>query len=72
MVCTGECWLQVGRRRCVGEELGRGLTLLVLARLLHRFRVELEPGADCWATPLHGFTLQPQPFRVRLTPRQPE
>ena len=60
---------QLGRRRCIGEQLGRALPQLTLARLLQLFSVELEPGADIWAAPRHGFTLAPQPFRIKLTPR---
>ena len=61
--------LQVGKRRCIGEQLGRALTLLTLARLLQEFRLELEPGYDIWAVPVHGFTLSPAKYRVKLTSR---
>ena len=36
-----------------------------------RFTLELEEGADPWARGVHGFTLSPQPYRVRLARRQP-
>ena len=60
---------QVGKRRCIGEQLGKALTLLTLARLLQEFRLELEPGCDIWAVPVHGFTLSPAKYRVRLSSR---
>ena len=61
--------LQVGKRRCIGEQLGKALTVLSLARLLQQFSLELEPGRDIWAVPVHGFTLSPAKYRVKMTKR---
>ena len=62
--------LQVGKRRCLGEELGRSLILLSLANIFQQFDVRLQHGLDVWADPVHGFTLSPRPFKVTMTRRQ--
>ena len=64
------CPLQVGKRRCIGEDLGKALTLLSLANMLSKFTITLEKGVDVWHTPVHGFTLAPQPFTVKLEERK--
>ena len=60
---------QVGKRRCIGEDLGRSLTFLTLAAILKHFTLELEPGFDIWQDPRHGFNLSPPPFKVKFCPR---
>jgi len=60
---------QAGRRRCLGEELGKSAVFLFLARIFQRFSVILEPGYDVDQVPEHGFTLAPHPFKLKLTPR---
>jgi len=61
---------QVGKRRCIGEDLGKALTLLTLANILSKFSITLEKTVDIWHTPVHGFTLAPQDFRVKLEQRK--
>ena len=39
---------------------------------MHRskFNITLEKDVDVWHTPVHGFTLAPQEFRVKLEERK--
>ena len=54
-----------GRRACLGEPLARVELFLILARLLHSFRLENPPGCDLpTLKPIAGLALMPQPFRV--------
>ena len=62
--------LQVGKRRCIGEELGKALTFLMLANILSKFSITLEKDVDIWHTPVHGFTLAPQEFSIKLEKRK--
>merc|ERR1719233_109554 len=61
---------QVGKRRCIGEDLGKALTLLMLANILSKFTITLEKNVDIWHKPVHGFTLAPQQFRIKLEKRR--
>ena len=60
---------QTGRRRCIGADLGRRMVEGVVAAILTEFHVEVEEGVDIWHPPHHGFTLTPQPFKLRFTRR---
>ena len=60
---------QTGRRRCIGADLGGRLVEDVVAAILGEFEVEVEEGVDPWHPPHHGFTLTPQPFKLRFTRR---
>merc|ERR1712130_103547 len=61
---------QVGKRRCIGEELGRATTQLTLATLLQNFTLELEPGVNIWTEPEHDLNLTPPKYRVKMIKRR--
>ena len=60
---------KVGKRRCLGEELGKSLIFLTLANIFQRFDVRLQSGVEVWDDPVHGFTLSPKPFKVTMVQR---
>ena len=60
---------QAGKRRCLGEELGKSLIFLTLANIFQRFDVRLQSGVEVWDDPVHGFTLSPKPFKVTMVQR---
>ena len=54
-----------GRRVCLGESLARIELFLVLARLLHSFKLENPPGSDLpTLEPVAGLAWMPRPFNV--------
>jgi cytochrome P450 len=57
-----------GPRTCIGASFALQEAILVLATLMHRFDLELSPGAHVW--PLQKITLRPTPgLPMRVTPR---
>jgi cytochrome P450 len=57
-----------GPRTCIGSSFALQEATLVLATLVHRFDIELVPGAHVW--PLQKITLRPaQGLPMRITPR---
>ena len=74
---------QSGRRRCVGEKLGKALVFFTLASILRwmyqdvsvptllfffrTFTPSLVDG-NAWMKGVHGFTLCPPDYTVSLTP----
>ncbi|XP_023339469.1 cytochrome P450 306a1 [Eurytemora carolleeae] len=62
---------QTGKRRCIGADPARDIVEGVLSHILKVYHVELEPDVDPWHDPRHGFTLEPQKFRVKFTKRVP-
>lgn len=56
-----------GRRACIGARFALVEGALVLALLLHRFELTLEPGYDFGL--VQTLTVKPRALRVRATPR---
>ncbi len=59
----------IGRRRCMGEELGKMLPFSALATLIYHFRCSAAPGAQINLKPSFGITLLPQPQPISLRMR---
>ena len=60
---------QVGRRRCIGEDFAKTILGYFVANLVKNFDLELESGYDLEVIHEHGFTLNPNPFKLRLIGR---
>ncbi|ODM99561.1 Methyl farnesoate epoxidase [Orchesella cincta] len=59
-----------GKRQCLGEPLARMSNYLLVAAVLQRFKFEIVPGQPKPTTdPIDGFTIAPQPFSAKVTPR---
>ena len=59
-----------GKRMCLGEVLARSTVYLFFTSLLQEFTFSLPEGEPKPSTiPLSGFTIAPQPFRVKVTKR---
>jgi cytochrome P450 len=57
-----------GPRICIGSSFASQEATLVLATLVHRFDMQLSPGAHVW--PLQKITLRPaHGLPMRVTPR---
>ena len=56
----------MGKRRCIGEDLGKSMTFLILASMLNKFKINLVHDFNIWEKPVHGFTLAPQEFKIQL------
>ena len=57
-----------GPRTCIGSSFASQEATLVLATLVHRFDMQLLPGAHVW--PLQKITLRPaHGLPMRITPR---
>jgi enediyne biosynthesis protein E7 len=57
-----------GRRACVGQSFAELETVLVLASVAQRFRLELTAGGI--PRPAAAITLRPERLRMRLLPRR--
>ncbi|KAM6149806.1 cytochrome P450 1A2-like [Erethizon dorsatum] len=59
----------LGKRRCIGETLGRWEVFLFLAILLQRLEFSVPPGVKVDVTPIYGLTMKPprcQHIQARL------
>lgn len=60
----------VGKRMCIGEVLTRNTIFLFFTSLLQEFWFSVpEEDSEPSLVPLSGFTIAPQPFRVKATKR---
>ncbi|CAG9864108.1 unnamed protein product [Phyllotreta striolata] len=59
-----------GKRRCLGESLGKANIFLFFTAILHNFRVERADDVELKLEGHDGVTMAPKPFRVRLILRQ--
>lgn len=48
----------MGKRRCIGETLGRWEVFLFLAMLLQQLEFTVTPGATVDMTPIYGLTMK--------------
>ena len=60
----------IGRRKCLGETLGRLQGFLFFSNLLHHFTIESPDGVPPDLQPEAGLTYGPKPFPVLLTADQ--
>lgn len=56
-----------GERACIGRQFALHEAVLVLARVLHRFEIEADPGYELEIT--ERLTLMPRDLRLSLRPR---
>ena len=56
-----------GERACIGRQFALHEAVLVLARVLHRFEIEADPGYELEIT--ERLTLMPRHLRLSLRPR---
>lgn len=59
----------VGRRRCVGEMLGRVQVLLFFANILHRCRIRKAEGESLKDSEVFGDILKPSPYEICIEER---
>ncbi|XP_055030319.2 cytochrome P450 1A1 [Misgurnus anguillicaudatus] len=59
----------LGKRRCIGESIGRAEVFLFLAILLQRFKFNSMPGEILDMTPEYGLTMKHKRCRLRVTPQ---
>lgn len=59
----------LGKRRCIGEAIGRSEVFLFLAILLQRFKFNSMPGEILDMTPEYGLTMKHKRCRLRATPQ---
>lgn len=60
----------MGKRACPGEPLARMNNFCFFTAMLQNFKFEIPPGHPKPSTvPLGGFTIAPQPFQAKITPR---
>ncbi len=59
----------VGKRRCLGEHIGRMEFILFFAGLMQKCRLEQEPGKPIDIEPVFNFTQLPNHFKVIVKPR---
>ncbi|CAH1107251.1 unnamed protein product [Psylliodes chrysocephalus] len=59
-----------GKRRCLGESLGKANIFLFFTSILHNFNIERADDSELKLEGYDGVTMAPKPFRVRLIPRQ--
>lgn len=60
----------MGKRRCIGETLGRWEVFLFLAMLLQRLEFSVPPGLPVDLTPIYGLTMKhPHCKHVQVTLR---
>jgi cytochrome P450 len=59
-----------GKRRCLGEALGRSCVFLFAAGILQHYEILPAPGKDLPpSAPIPGITMSPPPYEVLLRPR---
>lgn len=60
----------VGKRRCLGEALGRSCVFLFSAGILQHYEILPVPGkSPPTSAPIPGITMSPPPYKVMLKPR---
>ena len=63
-------FLIIGRRKCLGESVGRVENFLFFANLFNNFTLKIPKGQPKPTTePMDGMTIGPQHFEVEVTPR---
>jgi len=58
-----------GRRRCIGEVLGRMQVLMIFATILHKCTIRLPEGCVPDLSPEFGDLLKPRPYKVCIDAR---
>nr|CAH7744053.1 unnamed protein product [Callosobruchus chinensis] len=59
----------IGKRRCLGETLGKANIFLFFTAVLHNFTIDRVDDDNLSLEGFDGVTIAPKPFRVKLTPR---
>lgn len=60
----------LGKRRCLGEALGKSSLFLFFTGLMHNFTLNTcSEGPQPQVDGINGFTISPQPFKAFLIPR---
>ncbi|CAH1119577.1 unnamed protein product [Phaedon cochleariae] len=59
-----------GKRRCLGETLGKANIFMFFSTVLHNFHVEKADDVELKLEGYDGVTMAPKPFRVRLIARK--
>lgn len=59
----------LGKRRCIGESIGRSEVYLFLAILLQRLKFSSMPGEMLDMTPEYGLTMKHKRCQLRATPQ---
>ncbi|XP_026142672.1 cytochrome P450 1A1-like [Carassius auratus] len=59
----------LGKRRCIGESIGRAEVFLFLAILLQRLKFSGMPGEMLDLTPEYGLAMKHKPCMLRVTPQ---
>ncbi|XP_059802562.1 cytochrome P450 1A1 [Hypanus sabinus] len=59
----------LGKRRCIGEPIGRTEVFLFLTTLIQQLRFEKKPGQDFDMTPQYGLTMKPKGCEVQAVQR---
>lgn len=59
-----------GRRRCIGERLGRLQIFLIFVSIMHKCRFVIPPGEHPDMGPVFGDIMKPRPFTVQIVMRQ--
>ncbi|XP_067829664.1 cytochrome P450 1A1 [Heptranchias perlo] len=61
----------MGKRRCIGESIGRVEVFLFFTTLIQQLRFEKKPGQDIDMTPEYGLTMKPKRCDVLAVQRFP-
>lgn len=67
--CEKVLTFSMGKRRCVGELIGRTEVFLFLTTLIQQLRFEKIPGQDVDMTPQYGLTMKPKICEVQVVQR---
>ncbi|CAH1954947.1 unnamed protein product [Acanthoscelides obtectus] len=59
----------IGKRRCLGETLGKTNIFLFFTAVLHNFTLDKVDDDNLSLEGFDGVTIAPRPFKVKLTPR---
>ncbi|XP_033120315.1 cytochrome P450 1A1-like [Anneissia japonica] len=60
-----------GRRRCLGSDLAKTELFLFFSNLLHQCHFESATAEKIPMEPIHGLTVRPKPFKLKIRPRFP-
>ncbi len=63
------CSFGIGKRRCMGEALGRANIFIFLVGLVQNFEVQAVPGKEPSMDPIHSILSYPKDFDAIFTPR---
>ncbi|XP_069758717.1 cytochrome P450 1A1 [Narcine bancroftii] len=69
MECEKVLLFGMGKRRCIGEPIGRTEVFLFLTTLIQQLQFEKKPGQDIDMTPLYGLTMKPKRCEVQAVHR---